>query len=157
MGPFIQSRKRMSLKFSGELCVMTMSNDSKSEEELTCQFKSEMRNLTNFDLSTQNIKNLHFNRLLLTKVYNIWAEQVQRSYVWWHSRLMQSWRKTDLCFEKWHEEFDKFSPEHLKVSKLELWWHRFVQSWKCMSLRFPGEFCVMTMKNDAKTKEELTC
>ena len=23
----------------------------------------------------------------------------------------------DLCFEKLHEEFDKFSPEHSKVSK----------------------------------------
>ena len=62
------------------------------------------------------------------------------------------WRKTDLCFQKWHEEFGKFSPQHLKVSKLELWWHRFVQSWKCMNLKFPGEFCVMTMKNDAKTE-----
>ena len=36
------------------------------------------------------------------------------------------WRKTDLCFQKWHEEFGKFSPEHLKVSKLGLWWHPFV-------------------------------
>ena len=31
------------------------------------------------------------------------------------------WKKTDLCFQKWHEEFGKFSPEHLKVSKLGLW------------------------------------
>ena len=30
------------------------------------------------------------------------------------------WRKTDLLFGKWHEEFGKFSPEHSKVSKLEL-------------------------------------
>ena len=30
------------------------------------------------------------------------------------------WRKTDLSFGKWHEEFGKFSPEHSKVSKLEL-------------------------------------
>ena len=43
----------MSLKFTGELCVMTMNNDAKIEEELTCQFKSDMRNLTNFDPSTQ--------------------------------------------------------------------------------------------------------
>ena len=31
---------------------MTMKNDEKSEEELTCQFKINMRNLTNFDPST---------------------------------------------------------------------------------------------------------
>ena len=32
------------------------------------------------------------------------------------------WRKTDLLFEKWQEEFGKFSPEHSKVPKLRLWW-----------------------------------
>ena len=43
----------MSLKFTGELCVMTMKNDAKIEEEITCQFKIDMRNLTNFDQSTR--------------------------------------------------------------------------------------------------------
>ena len=32
---------------------MTLKNDGKSEEELTCQFKIDMRNLTNFDTSTR--------------------------------------------------------------------------------------------------------
>ena len=32
---------------------MTMKNGAKIEEELTCHFKTDMRNLTNFDLSTQ--------------------------------------------------------------------------------------------------------
>ena len=43
----------MSLKITGVLCVMTMKNGAKIEEELTCQFKIDMSNLTNFDLSTQ--------------------------------------------------------------------------------------------------------
>ena len=42
----------MSLKFIEELSVMTMKNDAKFEEELTCHFKVDMRNLTNFDPST---------------------------------------------------------------------------------------------------------
>ena len=42
----------MNLKFTEDLCVMTMKNDAKFEEELTCQFKIDMRNLTNFDPST---------------------------------------------------------------------------------------------------------
>ena len=41
------------LIFTWELCVMTMKNDAKTEEELTCQFKIDLRNLTNFDPSTQ--------------------------------------------------------------------------------------------------------
>ena len=43
----------MSLKFTGELCVMAMNNDVKFEEELTCQFKTDMRDVVNFDQSTQ--------------------------------------------------------------------------------------------------------
>ena len=39
----------MSVKFTGELGVKTMNNDAKIEEELTCQFKTDMRNLMNFD------------------------------------------------------------------------------------------------------------
>ena len=35
---------------------MTMKNNAKFEEELTCQFKIDMRNLTNFDLSTRKSK-----------------------------------------------------------------------------------------------------
>ena len=43
----------MSLKFTVELCVMRMKNDAEFEEDLTCQFKTGIRNLTNFDPSTQ--------------------------------------------------------------------------------------------------------
>ena len=50
----------MNLKFTGELYVMTMKNDAKSEEELTCQFKVDVRNLMNFDPSTQNSKKFAF-------------------------------------------------------------------------------------------------
>ena len=43
----------MNLKFTGEFGVMTMKNDAKFEEESTCQFKIDMRNLTNFNSSTR--------------------------------------------------------------------------------------------------------
>ena len=32
---------------------MTLKNDEKSEKELTCRFKIDIRNLTDFDQSTQ--------------------------------------------------------------------------------------------------------
>ena len=32
---------------------MTMKNDAEFEEELTCQFKIDIRNVTDFDPSTQ--------------------------------------------------------------------------------------------------------
>ena len=72
-------------------------------------------------------------------------------------RWCKIWRKTDLWFGKWHEEYGKFSPEQLKVSKLGFWWDPLIQSRKSMSLKSTEELCAMTMKNDAKFEEELTC
>ena len=46
----------MRLGFTDELCVMTLKNNAKFEEELACHFKIDMRNLTNFDSSTQKSK-----------------------------------------------------------------------------------------------------
>ena len=43
----------MNLKFTEELCVMTMNNNAKFERKLTFHFKIDMRNLTNFDSSTR--------------------------------------------------------------------------------------------------------
>ena len=43
----------MCIKFTQELCVMTMKNYTKFDQGLTCQFKIDMRNLTNFDPSTR--------------------------------------------------------------------------------------------------------
>ena len=42
----------MSSKFRGQLCAMRIKNDAKFEEELTCCFKIDMRNIMNFDPST---------------------------------------------------------------------------------------------------------
>ena len=56
------------------------------------------------------------------------------------------WRKTDLWFGKWHEELGKFSPEHLKFSKLGPSLNPLMQSRKCMSLKLTAELCVMTKK-----------
>ena len=89
-GTFVQSRKCMSFKFTEVLCVMTMNNDAKFEEELICHFKIDIRNFTNFDPSTWKSKKFALWLAPLTKVYNVWTRKVQVSYVWWHWRLMQN-------------------------------------------------------------------
>ena len=58
-------------------------------------------------------------------------------------------KKKDLWFGKWNKEYGKFSPEHLKFSKMGLWWDPLIQRRKSMSLK-STELFVMTMKNDAK-------
>ena len=124
-----------------------------------CQLKTNMRTLA-LTLALKNLKNLHFIELLLNKVYNIWAKKKFKGVMFDGTESWCNiWRKTDFWLQKWHEEFSKFSftracPE---VLKLGLWWCPFIQSRKCMRLKFTGEFCVMTMKNDAKFEEVLTC
>ena len=61
----------MTLKYTEELCVMKMKNNAKFEEELTCHFKTDMRNLTNFQWSTRKFKNFALELTPFTKVYNI--------------------------------------------------------------------------------------
>ena len=48
-----------------------MKNDTKIEDELTCHFKIDMRDLTNFDSSTGKSKKFALSLAPLTKVYYI--------------------------------------------------------------------------------------
>ena len=83
----------------------------------------------------KSLKKLHFDWSLLCKVYNIWPKKVQWSIFHHTEESRKIWRKTDSWFGKWHEEFSKFSSEHLKMSKLVFSWDPFVQSRKCMSYK----------------------
>ena len=80
-----------------------------------------------------------------------------RGVVFHDIRVMQYLRKNWLVVWKMTWGIWQISPEHSKMSKLELWWDPFVQSRKCMCLKFTVELCVMAMKNDTKIEEELTC
>ena len=137
---------------------MTLKNYEKCEEELNCRFKIDIRDLTNFWLE----------HLKASKIYtlmgcfwlkNIMLELKKNKWVTFHDskEWCKIWRKTDVCFGILLEEFGKFSTEKTKVSKLGLLLGPFIQSRKCMSLKFTGELCVMTMNNDAKFEKELTC
>ena len=71
-------------KITEELFYMKLNRDIKFGEDSTCPFKIDRRNLTNFDLSSRKFKTFHFNKLLLSKVYVVWAKKVQRSYLSWN-------------------------------------------------------------------------
>ena len=132
-------------------------------------------------------KHLHFNGLLLTKVFNVWTKKVQRSYLSWHWRVMQYlkknwvvvWKMTwgilqmftripeslkigtligsfypkekicwgvkchdneewckirrgiDLSVKNWYEEFNKFWPEHSKISNISALMGWFSPKYTC--------------------------
>ena len=83
----------------------------------------------------KSLRTWHFDWSLLCKVYNVWPKKVQWSIFHDTEESCKIWRKTDLWFGKWHEEFSKFLSEHLKMSKLVFSWDPFVQSRKCMSYK----------------------
>ena len=137
---------------------MKMKNDTKFQEELTCQFKIDMRNLTQFDPALKNLKTLHFNGLLLNKVYNVWAKKSVGELCLMALNSDATFEGKLTCtFKNDMRNLANFHQSMLKVLKLGLWWDPIIQSRKCMSLKFTGEFFVMTMKNDTKFEEEGTC
>ena len=86
MGSFWVKYILFELKRYREVIFHKRKRDTKCGEELTCRFKIDIRNLTNFDLSTR----------LLNKVYIVWAKKVERSYLSWHWRVMQNLKKNSL-------------------------------------------------------------
>ena len=115
--PLIQSRKSMSLKSTDEL-IKIIKNDAKFEGKLTSHFKIDMRNLTNFDPNTQISK-------IFSLVGSFWAKYILFELKRYKGVIFHEteegykiWRGMDLSFQNWHKEFDKFWPEHSKVSKI---------------------------------------
>ena len=120
-----------------ELCVMTVKNDTKTEVELTCHFKIYMRNFTDFDTSTQNSKKFVFYLAPCDQsIYCLRYKSTEELYFTTLKKYANFEEKLT-CGLK--EELRKFSPEHLKVSKLGLWWDPFVQSRGSMALKFAEE------------------
>ena len=68
-----------------------------------------MRNLVKFNASSGKAENFHFDVLLFSKVYYVWASQKRHRGVMCHNT--EEWCKTwggDMSFEKWYEEFGEF-------------------------------------------------
>ena len=114
----------------------------------TPDFKNHMKNLDNFRQAVESAKSWNSVGYNCLKTAFLHLEHYLQIYL--------TLLATDLWFGKWHEEYDKFSTEHLKVSELRFRLDPLIQSWKSMSLKSTHELPFMTMKNDAKFEEELT-
>ena len=67
------------------------------------------------------------------------------------------WRGIDLSFQSWHELFDKFWPEHLKVSIIFTLIGSFWAKYVSFELKSTEELSFMKLKRDTKFGEESTC
>ena len=84
----------------------------------------------------ESFKKNHFNRLFLSKVYIVWAKKVQRSYLSWHWRVIQNLETNRLVVLKLTWGIWQNFTRALESVKIGIWWDPFVQSRKFMSLKF---------------------
>ena len=105
----------------------------------------------------KNLKYLHFNWLLWPKYIMFELKKFKELIFNGTEYWCKIWMKADLCSQECYEDFEKFSLTHSKVSELRLSMDPLAQSRKWVSLKFKGGLCVITMNNDAKFREELSC
>ena len=125
---------------------MTLKSDAKFEEKLTCCLENDMRNLANFHQSTRKCQNWNFDKILLSKVENVWASNLQWSYVSWQWRMIQKLKRNWLVVLKltWGtsqiltralESLKNLCFNWLLVTKVYIVWATKVQrsylSWHC--------------------------
>ena len=70
------------------------------KKKLTLNSKNDMRNLVNFNLSSGKSENLHFDVLLLSIAYKVSAKKVQKNYLSWHWKKIQTLKKNWLFIWK---------------------------------------------------------
>ena len=55
---------------------------------VTLGSKNDIRDLMNFNANSDKSENLHFDVLLLLKIYYVWGKKVESSSVSWHERMV---------------------------------------------------------------------
>ena len=116
---------------------MTLKGDAKFEEKLTCCLENDMSNFANFHKSTRKCQNWNFDKILLSKVENVWALNLQWSYLSWQWSnglvdLKLTWTSQNLTqhfFFNWPLVTKVCIVSATKVQRSYLSWH-----WEVMQI-----------------------
>ena len=136
---------------------MKLTRDTKFGEESTCRFKIDIRNLTTLTRTPESLENFHFNNLLFSKVYIVWAKILQRSYLSWIWRGIQNLVRNRLVSKLsqgiWQiltwalESIKHFHLSNLLSGKAYTFWTK----------KSAKELPFIKLKRDTKFGEESTC
>ena len=170
--PFVQSRKCMGLKFTGKFCVIIMKN----YEELRVMFdgteywyniwrKTDLcfqkwhEGFSKFSPEhVQKSKNWDFDGILLSKVENLWAQNLQGKFVSWQWRMIQNLKRNWLVSSKLTWGIWRIltrALENLKNLHFNgLLLNKVYNVWAKKSV---GELCLMALNIDATFEGKLTC
>ena len=138
---------------------MVLKSDAKFKEKLTCGFKYIWHEeFGEFSPNHSKVRKFHSDGLFLSKIYEVWAKKIQRSYLLWHWSVIQNFKNADLVVSKmawgiWRTSIIR-APKSLNIVH---WWALFVQNIYCFSLKLSEELCIVAVKGVAKFKQKLTC
>ena len=100
--------------------------------------------------SLKNVKKFLSNRLLSCKVYIAWTKKY-RGFIFYDT---EDWwticRRIGRSLQYWYEEFDRFWPEHSKVTKIFTLMHSF---WA----KYIEGLCLIALKINARCEGKLSC
>ena len=106
---------------------MVLKSDAKLEKKTICCFKKKQK-FGEFWSKHSKISKI------CTLIDPFWAKYIKSDLQNYRGFMFHDieeswkiWRKTNLWFGKWHEQFDEFSSEHLKGSKTENLQRSYVQ------------------------------
>ena len=102
----MSSRKSENLYFERKKCRRIMPQDTEEwwpvwrKTDSWLGSKNDMRNLVSFNASSGKSENLHFDVLLLSIAYKVSAKKVQKNYLSWHWKKIQTLKKNWLFIWK---------------------------------------------------------
>ena len=100
---------------------MELNVDAKFEGKLTFAFKNDTRNLGKFNQSTLKSRNWDFDKILLSKVENLWAWNLQgRFFVMIMKKDAKLEQELTCCFKIDMRNFMNFDPSNRKSKKFAL-------------------------------------
>ena len=102
--------------------IMTLKGDAKFKGKLTFGLKNNIRNLVNFYESSQKSENLHSDQILLSKANEDLDQKIQKSYISWQQRMVQSLNKNWLLVPKLAWGIWSVFTQPLKSPKISLRW-----------------------------------
>ena len=105
----------------------------------------------------KSLTNLHFDWSLLCKVYNVWPKKVQRSNISWHWRVMQNLKKNWHVVWKVTWRIWQIFIRTLESVKIGIFNGILLSNAENAWAAFYRRVTSMTLKNDEKSEEELTC
>ena len=113
--------------------AITLENDAKFEDELTFTLKNDMRNLANFDPTLKTFKIFILMGSFCPKYIIFEVTKYRRVMRLFTGNQCKFWKKNDLWFHKWHEEFGELPCSTQIAGNLTFERHFFVHVIQCLS------------------------